>query len=104
MANSNAIIDQTGHTGSAAQVCRSYNGGGLTDWYLPSKDELNAIWDNLVDDGTGINSGVGGFAGNYYWSSSERSSSFAWYQGFGNGYQSNVNKYHSTRVRAVRAF
>lgn len=62
LANSNAIIDQTGHTGSAAQVCRSYNGGGLTDWYLPSKDELNAIWDNLVDDGTGANSGVGGFA------------------------------------------
>ena len=53
LANSYAIIAQSGHTGSAAQVCRVYNGGGLTDWYLPSKDELNAIWDNLVNDGTG---------------------------------------------------
>ena len=105
LANSNAIIDQTGHTGSAAQVCRSYNGGGLTDWYLPSKDELAAIWDNLVDDGTGVNSGVGGFAGDGYWSSSEVNSSSAWYPSFNNGLQYNfLNKYYNERVRAVRAF
>jgi hypothetical protein len=104
LANSNAIIDQTGHTGSAAQVCRSYNGGGLTDWYLPSKDELNAIWDNLVDDGTGANSGVGGFAENSYWSSSERSSTNAWGQLFDAGYQIYYGKDYDLRVRAVRAF
>ncbi len=104
LANSNAIIDQTGHTGSAAQVCRSYNGGGLTDWYLPSKDELAAIWDNLVDDGTGVNSGVGGFAEWYYWSSSEDYSSGTWGQTFGNGGQDYGIKGGSLRVRAVRAF
>ena len=104
LANSNAIIDQTGHTGSAAQVCRSYNGGGLTDWYLPSKDELAAIWDNLVNDGTGANSGVGGFASAYYWSSSEYGADYAWYQLFDDGYQSNNFKNYFCRVRAVRAF
>ena len=104
LANSNAIIDQTGHTGSAAQVCRSYNGGGLTDWYLPSKDELAAIWDNLVNDGTGVNSGVGGFAGRSYWSSSEGSSLHAWAQSFNPGFQLNYYKHHTNRVRAVRAF
>src|SRR5690554_2841518 len=104
LANSNAIIDQTGHTGSAAQVCRSYNGGGLTDWYLPSKDELAAIWDNLVNDGTGVNSGVGGFAESSYWSSSEGSSSHAWVQDFDSGYQGNDGKSLTYRVRAVRAF
>ena len=104
LANSNAIIDQTGHTGSAAQVCRSYNGGGLTDWYLPSKDELNAILDNLVDDGTGANSGVGGFAGATYWSSSEGSSSHAWGQYFYFGFQLGYYKDYAVRVRAVRAF
>ena len=104
LANSNAIIDQTGHTGSAAQVCRSYNGGGLTDWYLPSKDELAAIWDNLVNDGTGVNSGVGGFAGRSYWSSSEVNSGRAWGQNFSSGSQYNYLKYSPFRVRAVRAF
>ena len=104
LANSNAIIDQTGHTGSAAQVCRSYNGGGLTDWYLPSKDELNAIWTNLVNNGSGSNSGVGGFAAHHYWSSSEDYSFSAWYQSFSNGSQDDYNKYNSKRVRAVRAF
>ncbi len=104
LANSNAIIAQTGHTGSAAQVCRSYNGGGLTDWFLPSKDELDAIWDNLVDDGAGANSGVGGFADDYYWSSSESNSADAWLQHFGNGYQGNPSKVDGRRVRAVRAF
>jgi len=104
LANSNAIIDQTGHTGSAAQVCRSYNGGGLTDWYLPSKDELAAIWDNLVNDGTGVNSGVGGFAAANYWSSSEYSAFYAWGQYFVNGNQAYFNKDTNIRVRAVRAF
>ena len=104
LANSNAIIDQTGHTGSAAQVCRSYNGGGLTDWYLPSKDELAAIWDNLVNDGTGVNSGVGGFASAYYWSSTEYDFNYAWKQYFGNGNQYNTFKTYAYYVRAVRAF
>jgi len=104
LANSNAIIDQTGHTGSAAQVCRSYNGGGLTDWYLPSKDELAAIWDNLVNDGTGVNSGVGGFASAFYWSSTECNNGGAWKQDFDSGGQSSLNKLGTYYVRAVRAF
>ena len=104
LANSNAIIDQTGHTGSAAQVCRSYNGGGLTDWYLPSKDELAAIWANLVNDGTGVNSGVGGFASASYWSSTENDNDYAWLQLFDDGSQGYTNKGSTDRVRAVRAF
>ncbi|MBN1186646.1 MAG: DUF1566 domain-containing protein [Spirochaetes bacterium] len=104
LANSNAIIDQTGHTGSAAKICKDYNGGGFSDWFLPSKDELNAIWENLVDDGTGSNSGVGGFTGTYYWSSSEGDSDEAWGQSFGSGSQSYGPKNYGTRVRAIRAF
>lgn len=104
LANSNAIIDQTGHTGSAAQVCRSYTGGGFNDWFLPSRDELDLIWDNLVNDGTGLNSGVGGFAEGNYWSSSEFDSYDAWLQNFSVGYQDDYSKGNSGRVRAVRAF
>lgn len=91
-------------TDYAAKLCSDLESGGYADWFLPSQDELNAIWDNLVDDGTGANSGVGGFAGDYYWSSSEGSSLGAWDQDFANGNQNNLNKDNVKRVRAVRAF
>ena len=31
----------------AAQYCRSMNAGGYTDWYLPSRDELELCYRNL---------------------------------------------------------
>src|SRR4030042_418838 len=50
-ANTDAIIAQNGGAASAAKLCRDYLGGGKTDWFLPSKDELDAIWDNIVNNG-----------------------------------------------------
>jgi hypothetical protein len=94
--NTYAIIGQDGHNGSAAQVCRDYNGGGLTDWFLPSKDELNQLY--LQKDT------VGGFAAGSYWSSSELDSNGAWVQTFSNGGQYGTHKSSNLRVRAVRAF
>jgi hypothetical protein len=106
-AATDAIVDHMegeSITGTAAQLCDALSYGGYDDWFLPSKDELNAIWDNLVDDGTGANSGVGGFAEDGYWSSSEYDSNLAWYQLFSSGGQGGYYKYNSDRVRAVRAF
>ena len=104
-ANTDAIIGQSGHTASSAQICRDYRSSEEGDWFLPSKDELNAIWDNIVDDGTGSNSGVGGFADESYWSSSEFNSLGAWLQYFGDGYQGDDFKSNDDRrVRAIRAF
>jgi hypothetical protein len=90
--------------GTAAQLCDALSYGGYDDWFLPSKDELDAIWDNLVDDGTGSNNGVGGFAGGTYWSSSEGGSNLAWNQHFNDGNQYYNGKNGGRRVRAVRAF
>ena len=42
LSNTNTIIAQSGHTTSAAKLCRDYRGGGFTDWFLPSKDEIIA--------------------------------------------------------------
>jgi len=103
--NTVAIMNQSGNTISAAEICRNYRYLEEGNWFLPSKDELNAIWDNIVDDGDGHNSGVGGFANAYYWSSSEISSfDMAWYQVFGDGHQSFSGKDDYHQVRAVRAF
>ncbi|MBN2160158.1 MAG: DUF1566 domain-containing protein [Spirochaetes bacterium] len=103
-ANTDAIIVQSEHVYSAAKICRDYHGGGMTDWFLPSRYELNAIWDNLVDDGTGDNSGAGGFADNYYLSSSEDGAAVVWKESFTNGDQGSGPKNTTGRVRAVRAF
>ncbi|MBT7081671.1 MAG: DUF1566 domain-containing protein, partial [Chloroflexi bacterium] len=100
----NTYTHMTGTEHPAANVVRNATHGGFNDWFLPSKDELDAIWDNLVDDGNGSNSGVGGFAGGYYWSSSESFSNYAWIQYFNDGHQFDYDKGYSGRVRAVRAF
>ena len=41
--NTQAIIDQGNDITTAAGVARAYNGGGRTDWYLPSINELHEI-------------------------------------------------------------
>ena len=109
--NTERIIINQGNGEYAALLCANYNGGGYGDWYLPSKDELNYMWENLADsDGDDSNSGpddpgnLGGFANEYYWSSSEHNSITAWIQYFGNGHQSILDKKDTLRVRAVRAF
>lgn len=103
------LADNTSETDRAAQLCdaleHEYDGTTYDDWFLPSEDELNAIWDNLVDDGDGNNSGVGGFSIGYYWSSSEFvGNTHARAQTFTDGYQNVYYKHGNFRVRAVRAF
>ena len=66
-----------------------------TGWRLPTKDELYMLYKNKEE--------IGGFASNYYWSSSEYDKSNAWHQDFFSGYQGNYNKYSTYYVRAVRA-
>ena len=46
--------------------------------------------------------GAEAFAADYYWSSTEFSSTLAQKQTFDNGYRYEVNKYSSVRVRAIR--
>lgn len=48
--------------------------------------------------------GVGGFVNTSYWSSSELSFLYAWYQDFNTGNQYYNYKNSALRVRAVRAF
>lgn len=101
--NTKKIILSQGDSGMnyAARRCWHYKGSGYTDWFLPSKDELNELYKQKKV--------VGGFINNYYWSSSEFSSStktkFAWCQNLLYGFQNNsIPKRITLSVRAVRAF
>ncbi len=82
----------------AAILASSHNYNGFEGWFLPSKDELNLMYENLH-----IN-GVGGFADTSYWSSSQINNNFAWQQYFTNGSMASNGKGYSQRVRAVRGF
>ncbi|MDR3020407.1 MAG: DUF1566 domain-containing protein [Treponema sp.] len=88
----------TANWSTARILAQNYDGGGLHDWRLPTKDELNLMYVNLKLRN------LGGFSDGWYWSSSEGSSGNAWLQRFSDGYQSVVNKTDTYRVRAVRSF
>ena len=65
-------------------------------WRLPTKNELNVMYKNKDR--------IGGFADDYYWSSTEYGSSHAWGQNVNAGYQLNYLKNVASYVRAIRAF
>ena len=83
--------------GIAARLCGDLVLGGYSDWYLPSKDELNKLYAMKM-------LGFGGFANSNYWSSTEYNNLTAWRQYFGDGYQSYNTKGNTFYVRAIRAF
>ena len=98
--NQNTIDIENGCTSAeiAADVCANYIDGNYSDWFLPSKDELNLMYLNLHLQG------LGGFALNFYWSSTEDNSNLAWDQSFVTGDQDNDSKNNENYVRAIRAF
>ena len=85
-------------TGRAAQLCANLKFDGFTDWFLPSKDELDLMYKNLKQKSKGEFGDYG------YWSSSESGSDYAWFQNFDDGDQGDYFKTVTISVRAVRAF
>ena len=96
-ANTTAIIAAYGAEVNAAEDCDNFVSGAFSDWYLPSKDELNLVYINQKQIG-GINSNLA------YWSSSQFSASQAYGQNFSSGYQGGINKSSAQPVLAMRSF
>jgi hypothetical protein len=102
-ANTTKILACTADNENAAKLVDALTDGGYSDWYLPSKDELNLLYLNRISAGNN-------FASNEYWSSSElyqwNYSSYdnAWYQFFTDGSQSTTGKGYQKGVRAIRSF
>ena len=111
----------TGHQNTldiVNQGCTSENGGitaaqaaldaeinGYSDWYIPSRDELQEMYNTIGNGGPEGN--IGGFETSewpYYWSSSENSNSNARLVHFDYGSTNSFNKYNTNRVRVIRAF
>jgi hypothetical protein len=79
--NTAAIIAQSGPGNYAASFADSYVRNGYDDWFLPSKDELDAVYR------THAVKGVPRIVKAGYWTSSENSANYAWYQMFQDGTQ-----------------
>lgn len=112
MSNTTAMIAAGIELHPAANHCVNHTGGGNSDWYMPSKDELHAIYLNLGSDTEDcppdFRSGAPqAFSGAYYRSSTQRPDGWkdkAWSEQFlYGGYQVAENKSSTNRrVRPVR--
>lgn len=93
----------------AARICNELQitegGNTYCDWYLPSKEELNLMYQNkaTIDAAAGANGGSS-FVSTLYWCSTEYNIYMAWGHYFGTGIQNNEGKHLLGMVRAVRAF
>ena len=85
----------------AKKKCSELIINGKNDWYLPSKSELHKLYLNLHKNG------LGNFKPHYnYWSSTEKTTSNAYYFSFkyGCSYFLKYSKNDIYLVRAVRVF
>jgi len=86
----------TDPTKSAAAYAAAYEFGGVSDWFLPSKDTLYEIYEQstLLSAAMTVN----------YWSSTEADGNTSWNTSFVTGYQSRAMKFNLAGSWPVRAF
>ncbi|NTW31336.1 MAG: DUF1566 domain-containing protein [Bacteroidetes bacterium] len=98
-ANTNTIISIIGDGSYGAKMCSDLVLNGYSDWFLPSKDELNKVWTNRAS--------IGGFSTSHYWSSTEdisNAANGAFKQLFSDGSMASNNKQSYLYVRCTRSF
>jgi hypothetical protein len=82
-----------------AGAADAYEANGKTDWWLPSKDEMGKMAENLN------NRGLGSFRALTYWTSSEHGSENGYQYNFEFGYSTkNIKQSGNIYVRPVRGF
>ena len=86
---------------SAIDYCNNLSYAGYSDWFLPDKDELNAMYVYRNTIGEFVTTDIYGTE-SYYWSSTPEEDDEAWFQKFYNGHQSHMPKTKYYRVRPIR--
>ncbi|MGC9331967.1 MAG: DUF1566 domain-containing protein [Bacteroidales bacterium] len=93
-ANTDSLVEEFESGSYAAYICDTMTAYGYTDWYLPAKDELNAIYQQKDT--------LGSFSEYYYWSSTEYDEQNVWVQNFSDGTQAIDTKSTYNYFRCVR--
>jgi hypothetical protein len=93
----------------AARLCNEYvsidKNTSIAGWYLPSKYELNLIYQNrTVINAAALTAGGSALLSAVYWSSTEVDNNLAWAYDFSNGQASSILKTFQNNVRAVKSF
>ena len=85
-ANTVLAVDNMGDIGTefAAKICSELLSHDYDDWYLPSSDELNALYTNQ--------NAIGNLEAQWYWSSTEADADDAWLQNFADGFSHAASK------------
>jgi hypothetical protein len=97
--NQNTIDIMAACPGGAGSLCGDLVLGGYSDWYLPSYDELEKLYENRI--------AIGGFVIGPYWSSSEApevADNVALHINFDYVQPSPIYKASGCYVRSVRSF
>ncbi len=97
MAEQDFATTMTWYDANYVAIRESYKSG--IEWFVPTKDQLNTIYQHVKDDLAGY-----GFLSSYYWSSSQNDTTRAWSQNFSDGSQYANIKTNKYCVRAVRYF
>ncbi|NDG67495.1 MAG: DUF1566 domain-containing protein, partial [Actinobacteria bacterium] len=79
--NTTAIVMQNGEGKYAANFVDDFSANGKSDWFLPSRDELDVVYN------ASVTVGAPKVLPMPYWTSSENSAKYAWYQLFQDGTQ-----------------
>ena len=94
------IVAGCSETPIAASEALAYESEGYSDWYLPSKEELEEIY-NTIGHGA---ENIANFDTSLYWSSSEGSNFDAWDVNFIDGESFGYTKNNAFKVRPIRSF
>ena len=98
-ANTALIVASCATSGISARICDELILNGYSDWFLPSLDELAQMYTKLAADG------LGNFANQRYWSSTQFDTNNAITIDFNNGNSHNHMKSNTNRyTRAMRRF
>jgi hypothetical protein len=86
------------NTQAAGKMCWNAVINGYDDWFMPSQEDMNIMYTNLIP------LGLGNFSPEWYWSSTEASNSNAWRKHMSAGNIEVNGKSLLCKVRAVRVF
>lgn len=102
--NTQDMLTACAEPGTAAQLCANLSVNGVRGWFLPSRDELALMYQNLKAKGAGDFKDAG-IADNFeYWASSQQTADMASHIDFADlGRQHSDDKDFPRRVRAIRA-
>lgn len=94
--NTAKMLLQAKTLGNAVKYCNELVIDGYSDWFMPSRDELLAMYFRRFE--------IGGFANKMYWSSTENSYKSGISVNFANGVADYWDKNRAFDVRAIRAY